>query len=196
MDRVGTGVGGFSLNRVSLGIIRKFSVVLCAQRALGPEPGLCGRDHSLHRLPSLSQVICVGCAVLTACILCNVVSHCSDPYDVGHCLGCGLMTIVRSLNDTGLNSVVRNTETTGCNVCLAQIAVFLTVCDNVIVQRQESLCIGLVAVFFFLGSGACSGCSQRKHGSGNNGSGKCSSKNCFVLFKYHVFFPLSKNLIS
>ncbi len=165
VQRVGTGVGGVALRRILRDIIRILGSDLCAQGILCPEAALLisRRDQSLEDLPCLCELT-LGHTVNDA-LVCDVIIHCTDGDDVGHSLGSGLMTVVRSLADQLFNRVIRN-------AVLAEVAVVGTLGDDIVVQGREALCIGLIAEVLL--SRTLCGCSDGKKRAGCH----CSCENC------------------
>ena len=150
-----------------------------------------GRNHDFHCFPSFSKIVCLvnSAAVFfsNAVLTRNVVSHSCHPNDVWHSFWSCFMTVVRSFNNKFFNCMVRNAKTAWSLIFRTQVAVFFTVCNNVIIQRQESLSVSWIAVRFFFGSSAGWNCRH------NSTSCKCCWKNrcnnSFLLFKNHHYFP-------
>ncbi len=61
------------------------------------------------------------------------------------------MTVVRSLADELFHGVIGHAEAAAALV-IAHVAVLLTVGDDIVIQRQEALRVGLIAVLFRLGA--------------------------------------------
>ena len=100
----------------------------------------------------------------------NVITHCSNPYQVRQGFRCCFVTIVRSFDTQLFYRVVRNVEATVNGCALAHVAIGNTICDNVIIQRHETFCISGVTILFCLCSGASSRSSSRQQCTACHGS--------------------------
>ena len=182
VERVLTGVGLGALGRILLDVVRMLSRNLCAQFSLLEEAGLLilFRDHLLENLPLLVE--------LTAAAG-ELVMHCCDPDDVGHSLGSGFVTVVRSLADQLFNGVIRN-------AVLAQVAVLLTVGDDIVVHSQEAVLVGCIftgdIVLLSLGTRALRRCRDGHQRGGCRCSCEDSSKDRSAFLELHCFFPSRK----
>ena len=197
VDRVLCGVALCHIGRILFNLTPLVAVSSTQLAALLHEvAALLIRDHScFHGLPSLSQIadgfgrsilgVLYGYFAL-ACIVYDVITHCSSPYQVEQCFRSSFVTVVRSFDTQFFYRVERDTQTTGNGVCAGHIAVFHTVGYNVIIQRHKACCIRVITVSLVLSSGAGSRCSSRQDCRACHCSSQYSSQKCFAFLELHV----------
>ena len=197
VDRVLSLVAVLHSSRIILNLRPLIAVSSTQRAALAHEAVLLIRNHGrFHGLPCLCQIadsISLTINSLGLALVDNVITHCSNPYQVGQSLRCGFMTVVRSLDTQFLYRVIRYTETAVSHGALGQIAVLLTIGNNVIVQRHEALCIGAVTIGLFLGAGASCRSGSRQNSRTSHCSSQNRSQNGFTFLELHFLkFPSQK----